>query len=155
MQYIVGLMMVIFPLVGCFLIYSGLNEFLKRRERLEYMVRVEGAVMTVTRKRQPGLIARKSRHQRQGWMFFPVIRFTAPSGEQITFESESGDGGQTSQYSAGQRLPVLYDPEGKLPPMIDSWWSVWGGAFFLVLGGAVFIGGGLLIFVAFGNKILS
>jgi hypothetical protein len=88
-------------------------------------------------------------------MFFPVIRFTAPSGEQITFESESGDGGQASQYSAGQRLPVLYDPDGQLAPMIDSWWSVWGGALFQVLGGALFIGGGLLIFVAFGGQIFS
>jgi hypothetical protein len=148
-------MMAVFPLVGLLLIVSGLRGALRRRERLEHMVRLEGVVMTVTRKRQAGSIVGKRRHQRRGWMFFPVIRFTPPSGEQITFESESGDGGQTSQYSAGQRLPVLYDPEGQLPPMIDSWWSVWGGALFQVFGGAIFIGGGLLMFVAFGSKIFG
>lgn len=154
MQYVVGSMMVIFLLIGVFFVFYGLKDFRLRHQRRSHLVHVEGVVLSVKRKNPPRK-NRTSPYQKQTWMFFPVIRFTSLSGEAITFQSEMGDNGQKSKYSPGQRLPVLYDPENQIPPMIDSWWGLWGSPVFMTLGGIVFVGGGVLIFVAFGDRIFG
>jgi hypothetical protein len=50
---------------------------------------------------------------------------------------------------------VVYDIDDKLPPMINSFSGVWLPVILQIIGGAVFIGGGLLIYFAFGAKIFG
>ncbi|HEV2801934.1 MAG TPA: DUF3592 domain-containing protein [Pyrinomonadaceae bacterium] len=155
MRYVVGVMLILFLLVGIYLVITGLKNFRLRRRLLTDLKRTEGVVLSVTRKQPPNTIVKKSRYEKRMWMFFPVIRFNTSSGASMTFESESGDTGQTSTYSPGQRLPILYDPENRLPPMIDTRWALWGGAFFQTLGGVAFVSGALLLLVIFGDRIFG
>jgi hypothetical protein len=71
------------------------------------------------------------------------------------FVSETGKVGSESPYHALTKLPVLYDPEGILPPQIDSWFELWGIQLILItLVGPLFIGGGALVYLAFGDRVL-
>lgn len=154
MNYVVILLMVLFLGAGVALVWYGFKQWGVRRASASRLLHLEGVVLTVTRKESVQPIDRKkNRYKKKTWMFFPVIRFTLPNGEQITFQSETGDSGRKSSFSAGQRLPVLYDPEKELPPMIDTWWGVWGMVFALLMGGGFLIGGSLLILFTFVSRM--
>ena len=86
---------------------------------------------------------------------YPIIQYQNQMGETVSFRSEVGDMGQKSSYYQGQTLKILYDPEGQLSPMLDSWWGLWFPPTSITLGGLVFIGGSILIWVAFGDRIMG
>jgi len=50
---------------------------------------------------------------------------------------------------------VLYDPDGEIPPMIDSWAGIWAPHLIRTIAGPIFIFGALLIYWAFGDRILG
>jgi hypothetical protein len=88
-------------------------------------------------------------------MDFPVVKFTTSAGKEITFQLETGDSGDVSRYSVGQRLGVRYDPEGAFRPMMDSWSGVWLPNMMAVFSGLVFLFGSYLIYFAFGDRIFA
>jgi len=86
---------------------------------------------------------------------YPEIRFRDARGIEQTFLSEIGAGSTVRRYAIGQKIGVLYDPEGKVLPVINSWAGLWGPNLVRTIAGPLFIFGALLICWAFGDKILG
>jgi hypothetical protein len=78
-------------------------------------------------------------------MRFPVVTFSTRGGRVVTFTSETGDAGSISRYTPGQRLVVVYDPDGELNPMSDTWSSMWLPNVMAVMAGVGFAVGGILM----------
>jgi hypothetical protein len=92
---------------------------------------------------------------RTDWMFFPVVLFTPAGGQPVTFKSEVGDGGQESRYEVGQKLAVRYDPEGIIPPTLDTWSGMWLPPVIGLFAGLVFLAGSGLVAVVYADKVLG
>jgi hypothetical protein len=154
MRYFVGFMMFAFGLAGAGLVIAAVREFILKFYRLTYFRRATGSVVKVERERQ---FAQPDgfRHRKTQYRFFPVIKFKHLSGAEVVFRSETGDGGETSKYSVGQRISVAYDIDDKVPPMINSFSGIWLPVILQAVGGLVFIGGALTIYFAFGAKIFG
>ena len=154
MRYIVGGMMIIFLLGGLTLIWFGLRTLLTMLRLRPHLLLAEGVVLRIHQEKS---LQRNYQHRRKppAKRFFPEIQFHTAAGKTIAFRSETGDVGRQSGYSIGQAIPILYDPQERIAPRINSWFGVWGSSFGTLLGGVVFIGGALLIWVAFGDKILN
>ncbi|MBS1795309.1 MAG: DUF3592 domain-containing protein [Acidobacteria bacterium] len=154
MRYLAGFMMFAFALAGSGLIVAAVRELALKLRRRKYFRRTTGSIVRVERerhRRRPGEIRRRVAQYR----FFPVVKFRNEAGAEIVFRSETGDGGRVSKYRVGQRLPVVYDPDDRVPPMIDTFAGVWLPVVFLLLAGIVFAGGALTIFFAFGARIFG
>jgi hypothetical protein len=76
-------------------------------------------------------------------------------GAETTFISEIGAGARTERYVVGQKIAVLYDPDGEIPPMINSWAGIWLPHLIHTIAGPIFIFAALLIYWAFGDRILG
>ena len=154
MRYIAGFMMFAFFLCGIGLVIAAVREFITKFYRMSYFRRALGIIVNVQRKRQ---ISQPDgfRHRKTQYRFFPVIKFKHLSGEDVVFQSETGDSGETSKYSAGQRIAVVYDVDNKLPPMINSFAGVWLPVILQTVGGIVFAGSAVMIYFAFGAKIFG
>ena len=50
---------------------------------------------------------------------------------------------------------MLYDPDGAISPMIESWAGMWSVPLVRTIVGPLFIAGALLIYWAFGDRILQ
>jgi hypothetical protein len=98
---------------------------------------------------------RQERRRGQNIAHYPVIHFLNDKGESVSFRSEMGDRGNTSKYYTGQVLPVLYDPEGEMAPIIDSWSGLWLLPVSLTVAGVVFVGGSFMMWFAFGERIMG
>jgi len=148
-------MMVAFLLCGIGLVLAAVRELILKFSRMNYFRRATGSIVKVEREKQFRSPESGFRHQKTQYTFFPVIKFKHLSGADVVFKSQIGDGGETSKYRVGQRVAVVYDIDDKLPPMINSFSGVWLPVILQIIGGAVFIGGGLLIYFAFGAKIFG
>jgi hypothetical protein len=151
MRYIVGGMMVVFALAGVGLFLSGLFGLLRRMRARHRLRQVEGEIVRIEVRQQHG----GSDGPRTMYFHYPEIRFRSEERGDETFLSEMGVGASTSTYAEGQKIGVLYDPDGKIPPMIDSWSSLWGPSLVQMVSGPVFVGGALLIYYAFGDRIFG
>ena len=157
-------MLVAFALVGCLLIWEGVRSWVVTLRRRPHLRKTQGTVITVEKKRETRTSGSPPR-MRTYVKFHPVINFTTPDGKIQSFTSEMGesyvvqkrsDGTHTepvSKYSPGQRLDILYDPEGKLPPCLNSWSGLFGPVAALIAAGLVFCGGSALIWFAFKDKL--
>jgi Protein of unknown function (DUF3592) len=155
MRFIVGAMMVIFFIAGVGLFWKGLQSLFQMIRRRPHLLSAQGTVLKVERKVDITGVSRQERRRGSNIAHYPVIHFLNHRGESVSFRSEVGDKGRTSSYSTGQVLPVLYDPEGEMPPMIDSWSGLWLIPISLTAAGVVFVGGSILIWFAFGERILG
>lgn len=151
MRLIVGAMMVIFGLAGVALVWNALKLFEHTWRRLPHLLHAQGTVMRIERRRRTFSSGGRMRTM---VATFPVIQFLNHAGELVSFQSAVGDA-EPSRYRPGQAIKVRYDPEGQLPPMIDSWSGLWLPVLFQSIGGLVFIGGSVLIWVAFGQRIIG
>jgi hypothetical protein len=165
MEYIVGGMMLIFILVGVGLIWQAIKSLLLMASRKSFLIQTTGEIVRIERKRvqrSSGSIRRRAQVAN-----YPVIEFRTQMGELRTFQSEIGDVSEDtdflagpdaptgSKYRVGQPIAVFYDPGNQMPPVIESLRTVWYTSAMLAGGGAVFIGGGLLILFAFGDRIFA
>jgi len=50
---------------------------------------------------------------------------------------------------------VVYDPDGEVGPMLDTWSGMWLSNVMVVVAGVVFMAGALLIAWAFGDRMLG
>ncbi len=156
MQCIVGAMMLIFLAVGIALFWSAIKGLWQRWRQIPRLVSAEGVILTLHKERRLiGPAANLRGRSKRRIANYPVTQFQTQTGETVSFQSELGDLGKQSRYSPGQRVKVLYDPERQTPPMIDSWWGIWFGLMMQAIAGVVFVGGAVLIWVAFGDKILG
>jgi hypothetical protein len=155
MRFVVGAMMVIFFFAGVGLFWKGLQSLFQMIRRRPRLLSAQGTVLKVERKVDIMGTTRQQRRRGGNISHYPVIHFLNDKGESVSFRSEIGDKGQTSSYYTGQVLPVLYDPEGEMPPMIDSWSGIWLIPISLTVAGVVFVGGSLIIWFAFGERIMG
>lgn len=149
MAVVIVLLMAGFGIAGVVLLLIFLRELGRKIVRLPYLKRVEGAVTAV--------MAKESQIQSDSSgptiAHFPVIRFEA-QGRSQTFTSAFGSGNRT-RYVVGQKIGVRYDPTGQIPPAIDSWAGMWLSPVIGIAGGVVFLGGAVLVYVAFGRRALG
>ena len=76
----------------------------------------------------------------------PVIRFTTPDGQDVTFRSANAS--NPPDYAVGEAVPVLYDPAApERDPRIESLSEVWTPVIVLALMGLIFGGVGLAVVV--------
>jgi hypothetical protein len=150
MRYLVGLMIVFSPLVGAFLIVNGVRRLYTTWKRRPFLRSAEAVV--VGTKTKPVSDMDSSEPQQS---YFPILQFTTERGELRQFVSETGKIASESPYRRGDRLPVLYDPDGVLQPLRDSWYALWGAHLVLAaIAGPLFIGCGAFLCLAFGQRVL-
>ena len=146
MAVVIGLMILGFASAGALLLFIFTRELARRLARRPYLERAEGTVTGVVCK--PMTMSSDSGGATT--MHFPVITFDQ-QGEARTFTSEVGDGNAT-RYAVGQRVGVLYDPMGEIPPAIDSWSGLWLAPVMGIVAGVGFVGGAALVYAVFGER---
>ena len=151
MRYVVGSMMVIFCLAGIGLFVSGVLGLARRFSARGRFRAAEGEIIRIV-KRQKSV---DDNLGRTAEYHYPEIKFFREFGGETTFLSEIGAGSRAERYAVGQKIGVLYDPEEKIPPMIDSWTGIWGPSILKTIAGPLFFFGGSLIYWAFGDKMLG
>ncbi len=151
MRYVVGSMMIIFFLAGVGLFVSGVGGLIRRFAGRGRLRRAEGEIIRIE-KRQKEI---DTEMKRTAEYHYPEIRFYVAGAGETTFLSEIGAGARAQRYAVGQKIGVLYDPEKKIPPMIDSWTGIWGPALVKTFFGPMFVIAALVIYWAFGEKILG
>ena len=162
-------------LVGVWLLSSSVKQFSLKRKHLPHMERVEGTVVDVKKKAQR--TTTENGRTTTTYANFPVIQFTRASGETVTFTSEVGDvtirrrrrvtpgsgvtvqvgktGTTETEFQRGEKLPVLYDPDGALEPMIDGVSNIWMPEISMTMGGVAFLAGAIIIAVIYGPRLLA
>lgn len=148
MAVVVGLMMAGFGVVGVCLLCHFIRELARRLARRPYLERVEGTVTGVKTKE-----IHFEGDSGQSTVHFPVITFQR-QGKTQTFTAEVGVG-NTARFVIGQKIGVRYDPTGAIPPMVDSWSSLWLAPAIGIVAGFVFLGGAALVYVAFGRRVFG
>jgi hypothetical protein len=138
--YAIGLVAVALALVGFYLIYSGASAFWLTVRRWRYLIEADGVVVRHIRDEPTtnldgGTVVLSYR---------PVVRFQNRQGQTTEFSSAFGSNDLRQKHPVGSRMPVLFDPDGVLPPRIRSWSSLWGTSLLLVVGGLIFLGGAAL-----------
>lgn len=151
MRFLVGAMFVVFSFGGIFMLTMALREIVQRIGSVGRFDRAEGVVVGVETKR---MHVTSSGTWKSTLMHFPIITFSHRDGRSLTFTSEVGDSGQVSRYAKGQKLGVVYDPDGELPPMLDSWFGIWFPNIMFVFAGLMMLLGAFIIYWAFGDRIL-
>jgi hypothetical protein len=152
MRYVVGLMIVFIPVGGLFCIVAGVRGLWTTWRRRAFLRAAEGIIVGI--KTEP-VINDDSTSSELQRSYRPILRFTTEEGEVHEFVSALGKIGTEPPYRKGDRLPVLYDPDGVLPPLVDCWFALWG--FHLMLSafaGPLFIGCSVLLCLAFGHRVL-
>lgn len=122
MQIVVGSMLMLFALAGAALLVNAALELLRVMRRKHALVKATGVVREVVKEWHVGDGSQKKSGglSRRNYRFFPVIEFERANGVKTRFKSSIGDTGAQTRYQVGQQLPVLYDPQDVLEPMIDT-----------------------------------
>jgi hypothetical protein len=128
---------------GTIMILSGLWSVARMASRRNFLVKTTGTIRSIEKKVAEGSPTKNSRIPRTS--FFPTISFQNASGDTVKFKSEAGHRAHVCKYHIGQSIAVVYDPEGRIPPMIDEWFARWGFRLMMILGGIMFLGGAALI----------
>jgi hypothetical protein len=150
MRYVVGLMMVGFFLAGAGLFFSGIRQLIRRFAARNRIRPVEGRIVRIDIRQESTDSDAASVE-----MHYPEIRFRTEQGVEQTFLSETGVGSRVSRYAVGQKITVLYDPDGEISPMINSWTGMWSVPIVKTVIGPLFVGAALLLYYAFGDQILE
>jgi len=153
MKYVLGLMLIAFPLGGVVVILSGLRGLWATWMRRPFLRSTVGEVVAVEKRR--ALSSGDESASQPDTAFYPILRFTTESGTVREFCSATGQIRDSSPYTLGMTFPVLYDPDDLLPPTIDSWFALWGAHFICLLAGPIFLGGAALVYFTFGRRIFE
>lgn len=151
MRYVVGLMMAAFSLAGVGLFVAGLRGLIRRFAARRRLRQAEGEIVRIDRRQE----TTDYDSGRAAEYHYPEIKFRPERGADQTFLSEIGAGARAARYAIGQKIAVLYDPDGKIPPMINSWAGIWAPHLVHTMVGPIFIFGALLIYWAFGDRVLG
>ena len=152
MRFLLAAMLIIFLLSGVIVLTVSARELVRKLTRWRRFERANGVVVEV---RSKTLRLTTTSKLKSTVMHFPVVTFSTRRGDAVTFTSETGDSGPRSRYAPGQRLVVVYDPDGEVGPMLDTWSGMWLSNVMAVVAGVVFMAGALLIAWAFGDRMLG
>jgi hypothetical protein len=142
-----------FFLAGAGLIKSALDQLQLVRQRKAHMIEVMGVVTGI----HSDFERRGSSSRTSGpdFIHYPIVEYTMPSGEKVTFQSETGNIGDLPEYEEGQSVPVLYDPTGQLKPVINRKGALTEVPMMIGAGGAVLVLGSFLVaFIFVQNFVL-
>jgi len=151
MRYVVGFMMVVFFLAGLGLFATGVRGLIRRFAARHRLRPAEGEIVRIDKRQK--VVDDDTR--RTAEYHYPEIRFRPEVGATQTFLSEIGAGARAERYAVGQKIAVLYDPDGEIPPMIHSWAGIWGPNLLRAIAGPLFIFAAAFIYWAFGDKIFG
>jgi hypothetical protein len=115
-------------LIGSFVNYHQTQDFVKNSSS------TTGTVIDLKVQ-----VSRKSR------VYFPLFQFQTPNGEIIKVESNMGS--NPPGYQVGQAVPIIYNANNPSKAEINSFWSLWFLAIFLLGMGGLFAGIGLTMLV--------
>jgi len=157
MRYMLGLFLVAGWLFGLILFFRGIRGLWTTWRRWASLRSAVGEVIGVEEE-----TVQSDEYDVEYPVYTPVLRFKTASGEAKTFRpkwsfgpsavryktahgqfeaSRSAFGSRrSSPYKVGMTVPVLYDPDGVIPPMIDSWTTIWGASVGGLFGGLVLLG---------------
>lgn len=151
MRYVVGFMMVAFFLGGAGLFAAGVRGLIRRFAARRRLRPAQGEIVRIEKRQE----VTDNESGRTAEYHYPEIKFRSESEGQKTFLSEIGAGARARRYTVGQTIRVLYDPDGEIPPMIDSWAGIWGPHLVRTIAGPLFICAALFIYWAFGDRIFG
>lgn len=100
--------------VGAALCIIGVLIHLRTRRAYARMTPVSGRVTEIARE-STSISAAATRHRH--FVYAPVIAFTTPEGRPVTFTGSLFTGNK-ARYAKGDLIEVLYDAEGRTPPLI-------------------------------------
>jgi Protein of unknown function (DUF3592) len=100
--------------IGAALCIVGVLIHLGTRRKYARMARFSGRVTEITRK-STSISAAPTRHRH--FIYAPVVAFTTPDGRPVTFTGSVFTGNK-ARYAEGDIIEVLYDAEGRTPPLI-------------------------------------
>jgi hypothetical protein len=149
MRYVVGLMLVVFALLGVGMSVAGLRGLWRTWRRRPFLKSAVGRIVSLQKN------AVFAGEGGSTTVNLPVVGFTTESGEVKQFASQIGSAEGNAKYRVFDPVPVLYDPDEILPPVIDSWMTLWGGHLLAATVGPIFLGGSVLVIVAFGRRIFG
>lgn len=125
----------IFTGVGSIFVITGIIITVNTRNFVGKSISAQGTVID--------LVRRTSRDSdgRSSTAYYPVIKFTASSGEPTEFEANSGS--NPPAYTKDQQIEILYNPQEPQSATINSWFDLWFlpamftgmGSLFVVIGG--------------------
>lgn len=76
----------------------------------------------------------------RGTFLVPVVRFTASSGQEITFLGSTNTSPPWADYRAGGKVAVIYDPQQPENARIDTFAEIWFAPLLLwIVGGAAML----------------
>ena len=103
-----------FGLASLGLLAGAAWSYVKSQRTLQSRVPTNGTVVEIAQR--PG---------NRGYIYCPVVEFTAPSGETIRFTSEFGS--RPAGHTVGQVVAVRYDPADPQKAEVESDMSTWLG----------------------------
>jgi hypothetical protein len=149
MRHVLGLALIGFSLCGLMTFFAGIRGLWSTWRRRAFLRSAVGEVIKVEMEHEnfsdSGTVES---------VYTPVLRFKTASGEVKKFRSAFGFG-PSSPYKVGMTIPVLYDPDDVIPPMIDSWVTIWAGHIALFFFGLVLLGlAALFVYAVFVLQVL-
>ena len=99
-------------------------SYFKQQRTMQSRVPTNGVVVELAQR--PG---------NRGYVYCPVVEFSVPSGEKITFTSEFGS--RPASHQIGQMIAVRYDSADPQNAEIESGLSLWLFPLIMVFMGAI------------------
>jgi hypothetical protein len=127
-------LLVIFSLAGLPFLGLGIFQVIENVQMLGTFARAEGVV-----------VENIWQNFAEGSAYVPRVEYTAPDGQTHSFTD--GVGSLPADYRVGERVPVLYDPQGAQPARIHSWGRLWFGPVMILAVGMVPILAGVIGYV--------
>lgn len=129
----------IFAGVGSIFAVTGIIMGLNTRSFVSTAIPTQGVVIDVVKRSSTDSKGRSSS------VYYPVVKFTTPSGEPTVFESNLGT--YPPQFRKGNEVELLYNPQQPDSVMINSWMDLWFlpvmftslGSIFVLIGGVPLI----------------
>ena len=139
--------MAIVFLLGVLFLYAAAKHSVLQFERGPHLKRTQGEIIKIEIEKRDRR-RRFSNKPRPYYAAVPIISFQSETGETIVFKGQItkriSDGG----FKVGEKINVIYDPENKLNPAVDSPYNDWGAAL-TALFGFLMTGVSLLSFKVF------
>ncbi|MBE9007382.1 DUF3592 domain-containing protein [Fortiea sp. LEGE XX443] len=125
----------IFAGIGSIFMITGIIIGVNTRNFIGKSISAQGTVIDLVRHTSRGSNGYSST------VYYPVIKFTASSGEPTEFEANSGS--NPPAYTKGQQVEILYNPQQLKSATINSWFDLWFlpamftgmGSLFVIIGG--------------------
>ncbi|MCC5642625.1 DUF3592 domain-containing protein [Nostoc sp. CHAB 5824] len=129
----------IFGGVGSIIAVTGIMIGLNTRSFVTSAVPAQGTIIDLVQRSSTDSKGRSS------YIYYPVVKFTASSGEPTVFEANTGS--NPPEFTKDQQVEILYSPQKPNSATINSWLSLWFlpimfislGSIFALVGGIVLV----------------